>query len=72
MRETELRADRLVLPLFVSEACSGREPIDSMPGVERLSIAAAIEEAQEAAALGLGAVLLFGIPAEKDAEGSEA
>jgi porphobilinogen synthase len=72
VRETELRADRLVLPLFVSETCSGREPIASMPSVDRLSIATAVEEAQEAAALGLGAVLLFGVPAEKDAEGSGA
>jgi porphobilinogen synthase len=43
-----------------------------MPGIERLSLDAVVEEAREAAALGLGAVLLFGIPAEKDAEGSGA
>jgi porphobilinogen synthase len=72
VRETDLRADRLVLPLFVSEAASAREAIDAMPGVERLPIAAAVQEAREAAALGLGAVMLFGIPAEKDAEGSGA
>jgi porphobilinogen synthase len=72
VRETELRADRLALPLFVSETTSGREPIDGMPGVERLSVSAAVEEAREAAALGLAAVLLFGIPASKDAEGSGA
>ncbi len=72
VRETELRADRLVLPLFVSETTSAREPIEAMPGIERLSIAAAVQEATEAAALGLGAVLLFGIPAEKDREGSGA
>jgi porphobilinogen synthase len=72
VRETELRADRLALPLFVSEAATGRESIEGMPGVERLSISAAVEEAREAAALGLAAVLLFGIPAEKDAEGSGA
>jgi porphobilinogen synthase len=72
VRETELRADRLVLPLFVSETASAREPIEGMPGVERLPIAAALQEAGEAAALGLAAVLLFGVPAEKDPEGSGA
>ena len=55
VRETDLRAGRLVLPLFVSEArASSREPIATMPGVERLSISAALEEAREAAALGVG------------------
>jgi porphobilinogen synthase len=72
VRETELRADRLALPLFVSETATGRESIEGMPGVERLSLPAAVEEAREAAALGLAAVLLFGVPAEKDAEGSGA
>ncbi len=72
VRETELRADRLVLPLFVSEASSTREPIEAMPGVERLPIAEAVREAAEAAELGLAAVLLFGVPAEKDSEGSGA
>jgi porphobilinogen synthase len=115
VRETELRAGQLVLPLFVSastgtSAAAGisgaspsadisgasalagisgasastgtpastvpsgveREPIAAMPGVERLSIAAAVREAREAARLGLAAVLLFGIPAEKDAAGSGA
>ena len=72
VRETQLRADRLVLPLFVSETASGREPIEGMPGIERLSLANVVEEAREAQALGLGAVLLFGIPAEKDSEGSPA
>jgi porphobilinogen synthase len=72
VRETEMRADRLVLPLFVSETSSGRDQIESMPGIERLSIAATVQEVAEAVALGLGGVLLFGIPAEKDAEGSGA
>ena len=72
VRETELRADRLVLPLFVSETASAREPIESMPGVGRLSAGRAVDEAREAAELGLAAVLLFGVPAEKDAEGSGA
>jgi porphobilinogen synthase len=72
VRESELRADRLVLPMFVSEAGPPREPIATMPGVERLSVGAALEEAREAAALGVAAVLLFGVPAEKDEHGSGA
>src|SRR6476620_4321958 len=76
VRETELRAGQLVLPLFVSEAGGDgqpeREPIATMPGVERLSLAAAVAEAGEAARLGLGAVMLFGIPADKDDQGSGA
>jgi len=72
VRETELSAARLVLPMFVAESGPAREPIATMPGVERLSITAAVEEAGEAAALGVSAVLLFGIPAEKDDRGSGA
>ena len=72
VRETELSADRFVLPMFVSEAAGGREPIATMPGVERLSVATAVEEAREAAALGIAAVMLFGVPAQKDAQGSGA
>jgi porphobilinogen synthase len=55
-----------------SAAASGREPIETMPGVARLSITAAVEEARRAADLGVAGVLLFGIPAHKDAEGSGA
>jgi porphobilinogen synthase len=72
VRETELSAERFVLPLFVSETASGREPIATMPGVERLSVAAAVEEARAAAELQIAAVMLFGIPAEKDEHGSGA
>jgi porphobilinogen synthase len=75
VRETELSAGRLMLPLFVMDSGSthaAREPIAAMPGVERLSISAAVADAREAAALGIGAVMLFGIPAEKDEHGSGA
>ncbi len=72
VRETDLRAEQLILPLFVSETAEGREGIQAMPGVQRLSIAEAVKEAGEAMRLGLGAVLLFGLPAEKDREGSAA
>jgi len=75
VRETRLHAEDLVLPLFVEAAPqdpSGRTPIASMPGVDRLSISAAVQEAGEAHALGLPAVVLFGIPEHKDAEGTGA
>src|SRR3954454_2502723 len=70
--ETRLDAADLVFPLFVEEGLDGRAPVEAMPGVERLSLAAAVDEAGEAAALGVPAVLLFGIPAEKDDVGSGA
>jgi porphobilinogen synthase len=75
VREARLEPGDLVLPLFVEaglEGRGGRAPIHAMPGVERLSISAAVDEAGVAAALGLPAVLLFGIPAHKDEEGSGA
>src|SRR6478672_7740647 len=72
VRETELDVRRLVYPMFVVAGLDGREPIASMPGIDRLSISAAVEEAGEAAALGIPAVLLFGVPSDKDAEGSGA
>ncbi len=71
VRETRLTASDLVLPMFV-QLGDGRTPVEAMPGVERLSISHAVEEAGEAAALGLPAVLLFGVPAEKDEQGSGA
>jgi porphobilinogen synthase len=72
VRETALRADRLVAPLFVSETATAREPVEAMPGVYRLPVAEVVREAQELATLGIGAVMLFGVPARKDAEGSGA
>ena len=72
VRETALVPSDLVLPLFVEDGLEGRSPIVAMPGVDRLSISAAVAEAGEAAALGIPAVLLFGVPSAKDAEGSGA
>jgi porphobilinogen synthase len=72
VRETRLDASDLVMPLFVEAGLRGRAPIRSMPGVDRLSITEAVAEAGEIAALGIPAVLLFGIPAHKDEEGSGA
>ncbi len=71
VRETRLAASDLVMPYFVHTE-PGRRPIAAMPGVERLSIDELVHEAGECHALGLPAVLLFGIPAEKDPEGSGA
>ena len=78
VRETDLRAGQLVLPLFVTEVepsgarRAGHEPIATMPGVDRLSLSAVVEEAHEAAALGIAGVMLFGLPADKDEHGSGA
>jgi porphobilinogen synthase len=73
VRETELQPGHLVQPLFVALSQDApREPIGAMPGVDRLSIGAAAEEARDLHALGIPAVLLFGLPAEKDEEGSGA
>jgi porphobilinogen synthase len=76
VRETDLHAGQMVLPLFLTEAepagADGREPISTMPGVDRLSLAAAVAEAREVARLGIAAVMLFGVPAEKDEQGSGA
>ncbi|HEV2062268.1 MAG TPA: porphobilinogen synthase, partial [Solirubrobacteraceae bacterium] len=72
VRETRVDPGDLVLPLFVESGLDGRAPISAMPGVDRLSISAAVEEAGRAHALGLGGVLLFGIPSHKDEEGSGA
>jgi porphobilinogen synthase len=72
VRETDLRPSQLLLPLFVSATVTSRDPIAAMPGVDRLSIAQAIDEARQARALGIAGVLLFGIPATKDQEGTGA
>src|SRR3954468_14555869 len=72
VRETRLDPGDFVMPLFVEAGLDGRAPIGAMPGVDRLSISAAVEEAGEIAALGIPAGLLFGIPGHKDDEGSGA
>lgn len=66
LQETRVRPSDLIYPLFVSETATEREPIPSMPGQARLplgEVGAAVREAQE---LGVGAVLLFGLPSEKN------
>jgi porphobilinogen synthase len=72
VRETLLTPSDLVYPMFVELGTDSRTPIGAMPGIERLSISHAVEEAGEAHALGIPSVLLFGIPAEKDEQGSGA
>jgi porphobilinogen synthase len=72
VRETNLSPADFVYPLFVAHGIDRREPIAAMPGVDHLSIAHAVAEAGEAKQLGIPAVLLFGLPATKDDEGSGA
>ena len=72
VRETRLDAGDFIYPMFIAHGSDRREPIDAMPGIDRLSIAHAVDEAGEAGALGIPAVLLFGLPAAKDEEGSGA
>jgi porphobilinogen synthase len=66
IRETEVSPAHLIYPMFVQLGTESRSPITGMPGVDRLSINAAVEEAGEALGLGIPAVLLFGVPAVKD------
>jgi porphobilinogen synthase len=72
VRETRLGVEDLILPLFVCHGKGIREPIVSMPGVERLSIDNLVRECREVRDLGIPGVILFGIPKAKDAVGSEA
>lgn len=72
IRETHLRPDDLLLPLFVCPGKGMRRPISSMPGQFQLSIDLLIEEVKEAQALGILGVILFGIPERKDDVASEA
>ena len=72
VRETHVNAHNFVLPLFVSEKVQQRRPIASMPGVFQLSVKEAADEAHAAQDLGLQALLLFGIPEQKDEQASGA
>jgi porphobilinogen synthase len=72
IRETTLTASNLIYPLFVGPGRNVVRPVTSMPGVAQLSMDRAVLECREAAALGIPAVILFGIPETKDALGSEA
>ncbi len=72
VRETSLRIDDFVYPLFAVHGRGIREPIGSMPGQFRLSIDELLKECKDAASMGIPAVLLFGLPRDKDPRGTEA
>jgi porphobilinogen synthase len=70
--ETQLRAEQLVLPLFISDQVNAKNPIESMPGVYQLSIDNAVIEIGKAMQAGVKAFMIFGIPMEKDQEATSA
>src|SRR3972149_7040810 len=72
IRETHLRPEDFILPLFVRPGKGVKQPITSMPGHSQLSIDLLIKEVEEAKSLGIPGVILFGIPEKKDERGSEA
>jgi porphobilinogen synthase len=72
VREATLTPDRLVAPLFVKEGIDEPMPVGSMPGVAQHTVASLRDEVKDLRAAGVTAVLLFGVPAAKDPEGSEA
>jgi porphobilinogen synthase len=72
VQETFLQPSQLIYPLFICPGEGVRKPVSSMPGVFNLSIDEALKEAAECVALGVGGLLLFGLPESKDAEGSGA
>lgn len=71
-QETRISISDFIYPIFVTHGRGIRNPIDPMPGMFQLSLDNLISEIDEVVSLGIGAVLLFGIPATKDAEGTEA
>ncbi len=72
VKETIIRADDLIYPVFVKHGKGEREPISSMVGHHRLSVDELVKEAAEVSSLGIPAVILFGLPKKKDELGSEA
>src|SRR3954468_3682953 len=72
VRETQLATSQLVLPLFVRSGRGIRQAVGSMPGVRQTSVDEMLRDAREAERLGIGGVLLFGLPDHKDAIGSSA
>jgi porphobilinogen synthase len=72
VRETHLHPGALIYPLFICPGEGVRKPISSMPNVFNLSLDEAIKEAEAAAGLGIGGLLLFGLPAEKDEQATGA
>jgi porphobilinogen synthase len=72
VRETALVPSQLVAPLFVKEGIDGPQPVASMPGVAQHTVDSLRDEVKQLVALGVPNVLLFGVPAHKDPEGTEA
>ncbi|MBW3604593.1 MAG: porphobilinogen synthase [Actinobacteria bacterium] len=72
VRQTRLTPDRLIAPLFVKEGITEPQPVASMPGVAQHTVASLRDEVKDLRAAGVGTVLLFGVPATKDADGSQA
>jgi porphobilinogen synthase len=72
VRENRLDASDLVAPVFVDATAEERTPIDSMPGHERVPVAEAVDRVEELRSVGVGGVMLFGIPDSKDERGSRA
>jgi porphobilinogen synthase len=72
IRETTLEPRNFIYPLFVGPGKDKAQPVSSMPGVAQLTVDRAVRECREVNALGIPAVILFGIPERKDAVGSEA
>jgi porphobilinogen synthase len=72
VQETHLVPSQLVWPLFVTHGDGVRQPVNAMPGVTQVSVDELVKDAERAARLGLGGIVLFGIPAAKDGTGSEA
>jgi porphobilinogen synthase len=72
VKETHLRVDDLIYPMFVIEGKGIKNPITSMPGIEQFSIDLMLTEVREIAKLGIPAIMLFGIPDHKDSAGSDA
>lgn len=70
VRETRIHPRQLVAPLFVTPGRGRREPVGSMPGVERVTPDEALKDARALEELGIGGLILFGLPAEKDAVGT--
>ena len=70
VRETVLIPSQLILPVFVRSGTGLRQPVGSMPGIAQLSVDELVRDAEEAAAAGIGGILLFGIPDRKDEVGS--
>src|SRR3989449_2389953 len=72
VQETHIAPSQLIWPLFVTHGEGLRRPVTSLPGVAQLSVDQLVKDAERGASLGLGGIILFGLPATKDATGSEA